>query len=245
MENVVLLKPAATPTGIEIFGLGKLFEGIEQLPLMKKGLLKPNFGVKTKGLTHKESSAKFARDLIDRYIDQMPDELQDNPLFKQRLARAYSRISAGTFGRCTCGVGISAAILLKNPLIEHCPDCAKKIYEERCAPFRKMIEDRIAALQNELRGLEENRRALGVEGSVGKQFADQLEHAVPVDERQVFDSRVTAKRRELEDLNRALSLINAGEYGKCAKCKQEIPTARLKVRPFARTCVHCNGATVH
>jgi len=44
---------------------------------------------------------------------------------------------------------------------------------------------------------------------------------------------------ELQAVNSALEKIKKGGYGKCEKCKKDIPLERLKVYPPARTCLEC------
>ncbi|WP_298040777.1 TraR/DksA family transcriptional regulator [uncultured Microbacterium sp.] len=44
---------------------------------------------------------------------------------------------------------------------------------------------------------------------------------------------------ELRQIDAALERMDAGDYGSCANCGRSIPTARLRVRPFAEHCVPC------
>jgi YteA family regulatory protein len=44
-------------------------------------------------------------------------------------------------------------------------------------------------------------------------------------------------RDEIRDIERALSAIEAGEYGKCEVCSKEIPLERLKAIPTTTYCV--------
>ena len=46
-------------------------------------------------------------------------------------------------------------------------------------------------------------------------------------------------RDELQQVDDALSRMDAGAYGVCANCGRRIPVARLRVRPFAQHCVPC------
>lgn len=56
-------------------------------------------------------------------------------------------------------------------------------------------------------------------------------------------SRVDALRRatitERGELERALSRVDAGTYGVCARCGRSIPVERLRARPMAELCVSC------
>lgn len=42
---------------------------------------------------------------------------------------------------------------------------------------------------------------------------------------------------QLKDVNLALEKVEAGTYGKCDVCKEEIPEARLEANPAALTCI--------
>ncbi|MCE7483612.1 TraR/DksA C4-type zinc finger protein [Microbacterium profundi] len=46
-------------------------------------------------------------------------------------------------------------------------------------------------------------------------------------------------RDELQQVDDALTRMDAGDYGVCANCGRSIPIARLRVRPFATRCVPC------
>jgi len=44
---------------------------------------------------------------------------------------------------------------------------------------------------------------------------------------------------ELERIKKALRRLPEGDYGRCVRCKKEIPLARLKVYPAALYCLQC------
>ncbi|MDQ3574044.1 MAG: TraR/DksA C4-type zinc finger protein [Actinomycetota bacterium] len=48
-------------------------------------------------------------------------------------------------------------------------------------------------------------------------------------------------RAAVEDIDLALGKITRGTYGKCERCGQPIPKARLKALPQARLCVACKS----
>lgn len=49
-------------------------------------------------------------------------------------------------------------------------------------------------------------------------------------------------RKLLTDIAQALTRIEAGEYGVCEECGEDIALARLKARPMATLCVNCQTA---
>ena len=47
---------------------------------------------------------------------------------------------------------------------------------------------------------------------------------------------------ELADIDRALELMDKGDYGTCIVCEVTIPVARLMATPTALRCIDCQSA---
>ncbi len=47
------------------------------------------------------------------------------------------------------------------------------------------------------------------------------------------------QRREIEQIDAALSRLEAGEYGTCRDCEQDIDPRRLGALPYALLCAEC------
>lgn len=47
------------------------------------------------------------------------------------------------------------------------------------------------------------------------------------------------QRREIQQIDAAIARLDAGEYGFCAECDQEIDPRRLKALPYALLCTEC------
>lgn len=58
-------------------------------------------------------------------------------------------------------------------------------------------------------------------------------------ERSQIDTLVRQAEHTLVEVAAALARLEAGTYGRCARCGGDVPAARLEVRPMARTCVGC------
>jgi len=75
------------------------------------------------------------------------------------------------------------------------------------------------------------------DGGVGSQrmeeAADEVEEYLTL---LPIESRLELK---LKETNSALEKIKKGGYGKCEKCKKDIPLNRLKAYPEARACLKC------
>ncbi|MFA6973963.1 MAG: TraR/DksA C4-type zinc finger protein [Parcubacteria group bacterium] len=48
-----------------------------------------------------------------------------------------------------------------------------------------------------------------------------------------------ALEKKLQDVLDALKRMEAGTYGRCEQCNEEIDPERLKVNPSAKTCIKC------
>ena len=46
-------------------------------------------------------------------------------------------------------------------------------------------------------------------------------------------------REQLDDVDEALARLDAGTYGQCSRCGNEISTDRLEAMPAARHCINC------
>ena len=55
-------------------------------------------------------------------------------------------------------------------------------------------------------------------------------------------ARSSTLQRTLEEIEAALTRIEAGSYGTCVGCGSAIPVERLELRPFAGTCVSCTSS---
>lgn len=67
----------------------------------------------------------------------------------------------------------------------------------------------------------------------------ETEHLIAAEQRDT-DARLDAiSRAALTDIDAALARIEAGTYGLCVECNQEILAARLEVLPATPYCVSC------
>ena len=72
-------------------------------------------------------------------------------------------------------------------------------------------------------------------------FKDPFGMASITHDDEVIAAVVDTRARQLEEIDRALADIDAGRYGTCRDCGEEISRARLKILPFATRCVTCQG----
>lgn len=67
-------------------------------------------------------------------------------------------------------------------------------------------------------------------------FADSAAATAERSEQLAF---IESARERLGEADAALARMDSGEYGVCADCGREIPTARLEARPLSILCVDC------
>lgn len=101
---------------------------------------------------------------------------------------------------------------------------------------REALEDEKSSVE---RQMEENHVAPEgeeVEVSVDEGFADSAQATT---ERAEFLALAEQLRTHHKEVRAALERLEAGTYGKCESCGEEIPLDRLEAIPTARLCVGC------
>jgi DnaK suppressor protein len=100
--------------------------------------------------------------------------------------------------------------------------------------FQGTIQNRLAALEQELAAVADGTAAISPDVSIGRlSRLESMQH----------QQMALAGRRRLEEersrLHEALRRIDAGTYGRCLLCGADISIERLEYRPDAVTCVPC------
>lgn len=67
-------------------------------------------------------------------------------------------------------------------------------------------------------------------------FADS---AQATEERSELLGQIEVSRQRIHQIDEALQRMDAGNYGICVDCGEQIPAARLEVRPLSVRCVRC------
>jgi DnaK suppressor protein len=100
---------------------------------------------------------------------------------------------------------------------------------------RQEVAARMAALAREFAGI------VAAADSANADDEHDPEGATIAFERQHVAALLTRARTQLNEVDAALGRLDAGSYGRCARCGQPIAPARLAARPTATTCVSCAG----
>ncbi len=83
-------------------------------------------------------------------------------------------------------------------------------------------------------------RLAGIERDlVSEHSPDSQEQATERENEDVLRNLNEETRHELQQVRQALRRLDAGEYGTCAKCGNDISSARLSALPYATLCIKC------
>jgi len=69
--------------------------------------------------------------------------------------------------------------------------------------------------------------------------ADSKERAKQFEDNEVVDALGNEAREEVAKISAALRRMDAGEYGLCKECGEEIASSRLDAYPYADECIDC------
>jgi len=107
--------------------------------------------------------------------------------------------------------------------------------------IRKRLEQELKTAAGRLRhmgGMAALEELLGPTGEHWA-YADEVDAIQANERREIgFAARELLAER-VNALSAALDRLNAGEYGICTECSEEIAPARLHALPEVRTCVRC------
>jgi RNA polymerase-binding transcription factor DksA len=98
--------------------------------------------------------------------------------------------------------------------------------------------DRLRAEMSGL-GSEALRRAEEVSGNLSHTPLHLADLGTDTSEQAVALALLEREGLTLEEVSAALDRLEDGTFGRCAGCRQEIASERLRVLPYARYCVGC------
>lgn len=100
--------------------------------------------------------------------------------------------------------------------------------------------DRRASLEEERATLRLRLSELGAGDEAGLEFDHNFADSSHVTaERGQVDALTGSLRDVLRDVEDALAKMEAGTYGRCESCGEDIGTDRLDAQPAARLCITC------
>src|SRR5882672_6991983 len=93
------------------------------------------------------------------------------------------------------------------------------------------LEEKLELLQNRLGKITHDLRQAAE--------PDSEERATGRENDEVLESLDHTGREELKQLQAAIARIDAGAYGICTQCGEEISDQRLAALPYTTTCIAC------
>ena len=106
------------------------------------------------------------------------------------------------------------------------------------AAIRARIEARLA----ELDGVEPGGGTDGEIVTLDQQRVGRLSRMDALQAQAMAGATDARRARERRRLRQALARLDAGSWGLCADCEEDIAPARLAIDPAAERCVACAGA---
>ena len=106
----------------------------------------------------------------------------------------------------------------------------------RNADLRRMLTLR----RDELRAEVESGIRVGRSGRP-KEGGDNLEDSDAATQGDITLSLLQMRAEMLTRIEQALVRLDAGRYGSCFECEEDIPESRLRALPFAVRCQACEG----
>ena len=93
-------------------------------------------------------------------------------------------------------------------------------------------------LENKLRELTERAQEIDDDLSEAPD-ADWSENAIESENDEVLERVGGMALDEIQQIRSALQKIEAGTYGTCDRCGEEIAVKRLEALPYATRCINC------
>lgn len=105
--------------------------------------------------------------------------------------------------------------------------------KEKTEEFRQILQEQMDKL------LRDADRTVSDMTDEKNNFPDPTDRASLESDRN-FELRIRDRERKLiGKIREALDRIEAGEFGECEECGEEIGEARLKARPVTTLCIEC------
>lgn len=101
--------------------------------------------------------------------------------------------------------------------------------------LKEKIIERISILKKEIEELKEMTKPVAPDVAIGR-----ISRMDAINNKSVMEASLRNAEDKLNGLNYALKNIDDPNFGRCAKCKQMIPEARILLMPEKRFCVKCS-----
>ena len=106
-------------------------------------------------------------------------------------------------------------------------DSELQVFQSKLLELKEKLTARVSRLENDK------------ERKSGALDADSKERALQLTNDEVVDALDEIERKELAQIDSALTRIQNKSYGNCSSCENEISQKRLQAVPFATQCLDC------
>lgn len=105
-----------------------------------------------------------------------------------------------------------------------------------------MIRARLLALRDQLRLVIEGTRDQGSTVDLDQSAVGRLSRVDALQQQAMAQAQERRTQLRLDQIAGALSRLQAGDYGVCVRCGDDIAEGRLEARPEAPFCLACASA---
>ena len=103
----------------------------------------------------------------------------------------------------------------------------------------QLMRDKLLNLRDELRGLAATGDEAAAVVELDQSKVGRLSRVDAMQAQAMAQATANRRALKLRRIQTALERIDAGEYGRCQNCDEEIPLKRLEVDPAALHCIRC------
>lgn len=96
------------------------------------------------------------------------------------------------------------------------------------------IKEEIKSTEKKILDLENLTQPISPSDAIGR-----VSRMDAINNKSINENALRQAQQKLNNLQRVLESVGSIDFGKCIKCKQEIPLGRILIRPQSLICVNC------
>lgn len=116
---------------------------------------------------------------------------------------------------------------------------AAEFNSSQLAQLKRSLKEKRIDLQVYLESTNSNSKPVILD----QQSVGRLSRMDAIQHQQMALANKKQSSNQLIHIDLALKRIDAGEYGLCLQCEEQIAFARLQAQPFAKLCIDCQAAS--
>ncbi len=110
------------------------------------------------------------------------------------------------------------------------------IYSKNMDPeeIKQKLKEEIAKTKELIKEYKELTKPVAPDVAIGR-----ISRMDAINNKSVTEATLRQAETKLQNLKRVLSMYGTHEFGRCLKCKRQIPAGRILFRPESLYCVNC------